>query len=212
MEHRSQNDEELPLIYREMEALIEARWLIVQEKETEALALLIPWLDDARQNGRVRVALEMQVLMALAHAARKQMHEARFLLQSMLAQASAERCQRLFLDEGAPMATLLHTMVSYLREPSLLAFLQTILQAFTLEQEGLQQKPNNVMDTLVEPLSPQELRVLRLLAAGRSNREIADELIVSVNTVRSHVQGIYRKLTVNNRVAASEMARHLHLL
>src|SRR6185437_3768637 len=144
--------------------------------ETEALALLIPWLDDAQQNGRVRAALEMQVLMALAYAARKQMHEARFLLQSVLAQAAAERCQRLFLDEGTPMATLLHTMIPYLREPSLLAYLQTILQAFTLEQDGLQQEPHNVIAPLIEPLSPQEQRVLRLLAAGRSNQEIADEL------------------------------------
>ena len=212
MDYRAQNNEELPLIYREMETLIEARWLLVQEKETEVIALLNPWLDDARQNGRVRAALEMQVLIAQAHAARKQMHEARFLLQSVLAQASAERCQRLFLDEGAPMATLLRMMAPYLREPSLLTYLQTILRAFTSEQEGWQQESRNVVAPLVEPLSPQELRVLRLLAAGRSNREIANELIVSVNTIRSHVQSMYRKLTVNNRVAACDMARHLHLL
>ena len=52
---------------------------------------------------------------------------------------------------------------------------------------------------LVEPLNAQEQRVLRLLAAGRSNPEIARELVVSINTVKAHVQSIYRKLNVNNR-------------
>jgi LuxR family maltose regulon positive regulatory protein len=209
MDSRVRDDEHLPLIYREMEALMEARWLLAREKEAEALTLLAYWLDDAQQNGRVRATLEMQVLMTLAYAARKQMHEARSLLLIVLAQASAEGYLRLFLDEGAAMATLLRTVVSYLREPSLLAYLRKILQAFG--QEGQQEVMKEVA-ALVDPLSPQEQRVLRLLAAGRSNREIAEELVVSVNTVRSQVQSIYRKLDVNNRVAASEMARHLHLL
>ncbi len=63
-----------------------------------------------------------------------------------------------------------------------------------------------------EPLSWQEQRVLRLLSAGRSNQEIARALVVSVNTVKSHVKKIYSKLHVGNRVAASEAARALRLL
>jgi LuxR family transcriptional regulator, maltose regulon positive regulatory protein len=54
--------------------------------------------------------------------------------------------------------------------------------------------------------------VLRLLVAGLSNRAIAEEQIVSINTIRTQVQSIYRKLGVNNRVEACEVARHLHLL
>jgi LuxR family maltose regulon positive regulatory protein len=65
---------------------------------------------------------------------------------------------------------------------------------------------------LAEPLSSQELRVLRLLVPGRSNAEIARELVVSVNTVRTHIQNIYRKLDAHNRVAAVEIARLLHLI
>jgi LuxR family transcriptional regulator, maltose regulon positive regulatory protein len=61
-------------------------------------------------------------------------------------------------------------------------------------------------------LSQQEQKVLRLLAAGNSNAGIARELVVSVNTVRTQVQSIYRKLDVNNRVEASAMARQLELL
>jgi LuxR family maltose regulon positive regulatory protein len=150
------------------------------------------------------------MLMVLAYAARKQVHEARSLLLVVLSQASAEGYLRLFLDEGAALATLLRFLTPYLREPSLLAYLQTMLQAFAQER----QQPSAVLAAtpLVEALSPQEQRVLRLLAAGRSNREIANELVVSVNTVRTQVQSIYRKLDVNNRVAAGATARHLHLL
>ena len=76
--------------------------------------------------------------------------------------------------------------------------------------------PQNISEraqtALSEPLSPQELRVLRLLVAGRSNPEIASALVVSVNTVKTHLQSMYRKLGVTNRVEASAAARNLHLL
>jgi LuxR family maltose regulon positive regulatory protein len=64
----------------------------------------------------------------------------------------------------------------------------------------------------MESLSSQEQRILRLLVAGRSNPEIADALVVSVNTVKTHVQSLYRKLGVHNRVEASSVARRLSLL
>lgn len=65
---------------------------------------------------------------------------------------------------------------------------------------------------LIEPLSPQEERVLRLLAAGLSNPEIAEELIVSRNTVKTQVQSIFRKLDVHSREEAGDVARQFHLL
>ena len=62
---------------------------------------------------------------------------------------------------------------------------------------------------LIEPLTQRELEVLRLLAAGNSNAEIARELVVSVNTIRTQVQSIYRKLNINNRVEASRLVLQL---
>ncbi len=65
---------------------------------------------------------------------------------------------------------------------------------------------------LIEPLTPRELDVLRLLAAGLSNRQIADTLIVAVGTVKSYTSRVYGKLGVQNRVQAIERARQLQLL
>jgi DNA-binding NarL/FixJ family response regulator len=62
-----------------------------------------------------------------------------------------------------------------------------------------------------EPLSERERRVLGLIAAGCSNQEIASALLVSVNTIKTHIKRIYEKLQVNSRVAAVERARELGL-
>ena len=64
----------------------------------------------------------------------------------------------------------------------------------------------------IEALSQQELRVLRLLVAGLSNADIAQELVVSTNTIKTHVKSIYRKLNVKSRDEAREVARELKLL
>ena len=93
-------------------------------------------------------------------------------------------------------------------------YVRILLQAFAQErseQASSSFAPNSSTSTqIIEPLSQQELRVLRLLVG--SNPEIARELIVSINTVKAHVKSIYRKLDVNNRVEASDVARHLKLL
>jgi DNA-binding CsgD family transcriptional regulator len=66
--------------------------------------------------------------------------------------------------------------------------------------------------TFIETLSRRELDVLRLMADGQSNQEIAQILVVALNTVKMHIKHIYRKLNVKNRVQAVAHARHLGLL
>ncbi|MGZ3675888.1 MAG: response regulator transcription factor, partial [Ktedonobacterales bacterium] len=94
------------------------------------------------------------------------------------------------------------------RVPAQRAYLQAILRAFA-DEHGTDDVSVPATDDL---LSPQEQRVLRLLVAGRTNPEIAAELIVSVNTVKAHVKSLYRKLNVRSRVEASATARRLHLV
>jgi LuxR family transcriptional regulator, maltose regulon positive regulatory protein len=207
---RDRQNAELPLLHQEREEELVARWLLAQEKIDESIDMLLRLLKKAREAGRVHSVLEIQVLLAQAHAARKQRHEAREMLRVTLVQAHAEGYIRLFLDEGDGLIALLQALT--LREPPLRAYLQTILHAAISAHREQSLSASPASSVLVTPLSSQEQKVLHLLAAGSSNPEIAQTLVVSVTTVRTQVQSIYRKLGVNNRVAASEMARHLRLL
>lgn len=112
----------------------------------------------------------------------------------------------MFLDAGEQMANVLRSLLPQVHEQPLRAYIRTLLEAFPGQQDM------GAQASLVEPLSPQEMRVLHLLVQHRSNADIADALVVSVNTVRTQVQSIYRKLDVHTRSAASEVARELHLL
>jgi LuxR family transcriptional regulator, maltose regulon positive regulatory protein len=205
----AQLGEDFRLVQQEREALIVSRLLIAQG---EALRLLERWQAEACAQGRTRSELEIQVLTALAHFARKHLPLARQLLREALTLAQAEGYQRLFLDEGEAMATLLRTILLDIREEPLVTYAQDLLRAFPQIQAGQNSSPPAVSTLLIEPLSSQEQRVLRLLAAGRSNPEIAQELIVSVNTAKTQVQSIYRKLNVKSRWEARETARRLKLL
>ena len=79
-----------------------------------------------------------------------------------------------------------------------------------LEHEPAARRPNG--DVLLEPLSERELTVLRFLPTMMSNAEIASEMFVSVNTVKTHLKHIYRKLDVSERRDAVRRGRELRLL
>ena len=193
----------------EQETLLLARWHLAQGRSEAALQLLQDLERVAQETGRRRSAFEAQALLALVYAAHEQQEQARHILLTLLAHTCTEGYLRLFLDEGEAMAVLLRPLVLHLREQPLLASLQGLLRAFPGSGGALATSPATL---LPEPLSAQELRVLRLLVPGRSNAEIARELVVSVNTVRTHMQNIYRKLDAHNRMAAVSVARQLHLL
>ena len=96
----------------------------------------------------------------------------------------------------------------------LVAYARNLLAAF---YQAEAERPVPLAETApgeaqIEPLSERELQVLRLVAAGRSNREIADKLVISVRTVKKHVENIHCKLGVSNRTQAAARARELGLL
>ncbi|HEY3228975.1 MAG TPA: helix-turn-helix transcriptional regulator [Roseiflexaceae bacterium] len=187
-----------------------------------ASRLLDRWLSDAQAGGRRQSILEIQLLMALVQHTVEHAQAAQQLLQAVLVLTHAQGDVRLFLDEGEALAALLAQSAEHKAQNNPVHdYVEQLLAAFEGQRgaRDVRYAGQRVLratlersNALVEPLSPQEQRVLRLLAAGLSNPEIAQELIVSVNTVKTHLQRIYQKLNVTSRREARDAAQHLNLL
>jgi LuxR family transcriptional regulator, maltose regulon positive regulatory protein len=222
---RAQSGDQTPLLEQERDALIVVRMLIAQGDAPASLRALERWHQTAQAQRRLGSQIEILALIALAQAATGDLPQAKQTLAQTLALAQAEGWRRLFLDEGERMVALLRATLPSLSDESLAAFARTLLNAggkLNTEPEAFDsaerqttlpdsQPPTLNAEWLEEPLSPQELRVLRLLAAGLSNPEIAEELVVSVNTIKTQVQSIYRKLNVSSRKEVRAAARRLNL-
>ena len=128
----AQPGDDVPLIQQEREALIVARMLIAQDEAEAALHLLERWQAEAHAQGRTRSELEIMVLTALAHFSQTHLPQARQMLLQALALAQPEGYQRLFLDEGEPMAALLQAVLPEVSEEPLITYVQTLLAAFAI--------------------------------------------------------------------------------
>ncbi len=209
---RAEDAPPISRLQEEREALLLARLRIAQGAGDAALQILADWQAEVHEQGRFGSELEIIILQALAHAAEKRLPQAKERLLQALTLAQPEGYRRLFLDEGEPLAALLRTTLSEMRDAPQAASMRGLLLAFAQGRAGRDAASSSAAAPLIEPLSPQEQRVLRLLSAGRSNPEIASELIVSINTVKTQVQSIYRKLNVSSRREARDAARQLQLL
>jgi LuxR family maltose regulon positive regulatory protein len=189
------------------EQIILARFYIHQGQSAEALALLDPLLDPMRSRSRIDLVINIQILRALALQAAGSEREAIHALSEALAAAEPGGYVRVFLDEGLPLAGLLRQAASRGIAPAYVAALEAGAGG---PEPTLETSPAST--TLLEPLSPRELDVLRLMAAGLSNPEIADELVIAVSTVRSHCKSIYGKLAVHRRWDAVLRAQALELI
>ncbi|MBO0777607.1 MAG: hypothetical protein J2P37_02155 [Ktedonobacteraceae bacterium] len=189
-DQRPERDDLLPLFMLIREDLLVVRRLLAQGEMREALLLLEQCHARAQQHGYAGCMLEAQMLLALVHFRQSNLRMARSILQDVLPQARSQGYRRLFLDEGESMAALLRACGEMQGEQPALA----------------------ASSQVIEPLSVQEQRVLRLFVAGLSKAEIANELVISINTVKTHLQRIYRKLNVTNRAEARDVVRRLHLL
>ncbi|MDQ4045720.1 MAG: LuxR C-terminal-related transcriptional regulator, partial [Chloroflexota bacterium] len=153
----------------------------------------------------VGVQIEALALGALAHGRRGDPVAAMPELEHALRLAEPEGYVRLFVDLGLPMARLLQEARSRGVMPDYVA---TLLAAF--DASVIAHLPAG--SALPEPLSEREREVLRHIAAGLTNREIADALFISAETVKKHTGNIYGKLGVRGRTEAVARARELDLL
>ena len=179
-----------------------ARVLLKTGEHQNASAILEALLQRAQAQGRTRTCMEVMILLALCRRAANDIPAAVDWLCQAVALAAPERFSRVFLDEGEALLDLLPEA-----RPAAAEFVDALLR---IQQAESDTQPSP-LDQLIEPLSAQELRVLALLMAGKTNRGIAEELVISVGTAKWHVHNILQKLDVRNRAQAIVRARELGL-
>jgi LuxR family maltose regulon positive regulatory protein len=203
-------------------ALAASRVMLAQGKPDEAIAGLTQSLTAAEASGRFGAALEMRILRSLALRRQGDIQEAKVDIERALAMAEPEGYVRIFLDEGPPMQMLVSQWLAHTGDGPLHDYAIHLLSHFDAEpQAGAAAQEKNLPtgassvssgQVLVEPLSQRELEVLHLIALGKTNKEIARQLIISPGTVKAHTASIYRKLDVANRTEAVACARQLRIL
>ncbi|HEY7702884.1 MAG TPA: LuxR C-terminal-related transcriptional regulator [Candidatus Limnocylindrales bacterium] len=198
---------------REFEHTTLARLLVAEATEGDADALgaaldLLDRLLAAAEAGHRRGSrLEILVVQALARHAAGDAATAFASLDAAVAIAGPEGYVRVFLDEGPEMKRLLTTAARRSSAPS---YLGELVRATSVTSVTTAAAP--AKQRLVEPLSERELEVLRLLRSDLDGPAIARELVVSLNTLRTHTKNIYAKLGVSSRRTAVRRAEELDLL
>jgi ATP/maltotriose-dependent transcriptional regulator MalT len=195
-----------PAYLAEYDQLTLARLLVAQGDAREALALLDRVLDAAREAGRDGSLVEARLVRALAHHANGEADAAAADLAAALIDGVPAGWCRLFVDEGRPMTELLGH-VARVATDDVRTHAERLLAAARVPTAATASR-----STSDEGLSEREREVLRLLATELSGPEIARQLFVSVNTLRTHSKHIFSKLDVNTRRAAVRRAQELGLL
>jgi LuxR family transcriptional regulator, maltose regulon positive regulatory protein len=207
-EHGLSAEDDLSYL-REFEHITLARALLAQHRAepsappvAAAARLLQRLLQAAEAGERTGSVIEVLVLQARSHHARGDVAAASAALERALTLAEPEGYVRIFVGEGPPMTSLLRSVA---KQRTGWDYVRRLLKAAAGPTRPGSQR-------LVEPLSERELDVLRLLGSDLDGPDIARELTVSLNTLRTHTKSIYAKLGVNSRRAAVRQAAELNLL
>jgi LuxR family maltose regulon positive regulatory protein len=210
-----------PVYLREPEYRVLARVLVAQQNPAQALELMERWRALAIAQGRTASVLRLRVLAALAHEVADDQPAALAALAEALALAAPEGYLRVFLDEGERITSLLRELMvgRRLEQFGVRSVPQEFLARLTgaFDRHGAPVLPPArrgavAVSGMLQPLSTREVEVLALMATGRPNRTIAEELFITVDTVKRHITHVFDKLGVANRTQAVTRARELGLL
>jgi LuxR family maltose regulon positive regulatory protein len=200
-----------PTITRLPEYLLLVRLMLAQDQYDKALALSRDVATIAETSHYATAGIEATILQALALQRKGSDTQALECLERALDMAEPQRYIHPFLSVGKPVVKLLRQAIARSTHSE---HAHRVLAAFATQVHRATTSlgPDGEILPLVDPLTERELQVLRLLAAGLSSTEVAEELIIAVSTVRSYIKTIYRKLDVHSRDEAIGSARELGLL
>jgi LuxR family maltose regulon positive regulatory protein len=184
--------------------LLAAHCMVILGRVNEAVRVLAHLEGVARENDYVGILIQVLVNQAIAWQMLKDTGRALTLLEKALEMTEPEGYMRVYLDEGERMRELLEKA----RQKAIkLAYVTRLLAAYSAQQAAaLAASKASAL------LSQRELELLELIAAGRTNREIAGELFIAIGTVKRHTVNIFTKLNAANRTEAVAKARELGLL
>jgi LuxR family transcriptional regulator, maltose regulon positive regulatory protein len=205
---------------REAWIISQARLLIHDEQGNQAISLLEEAYDQAKNQKRIQSQIMLLVLLTLAHHADGNAQSALQYLEQALILAEPGGYTRIFVDEEESMLTLLTEIYNkYQKHTSSdnqnisLGYIYTILNSFGAKvQSPIWIISQEHEDMLIDKLSEREYMVLGLIAEGLSNQEIAQKLVVTVSTIKTHLNNIYAKLHVHTRLQAVTKAYDLGVL
>ena len=197
---------------RERQEVARARILLTKDQPTAALQRLHPALQRATTGHRWGHVLEIRLLQSLAHQRLQEEPLALAALTEAVRLGEPEGYLRCFVEEGEAMAILLYKLRERQCKVGPTPYLDRVLATFPKPSQPKRMGKQTSDQSLLELLSEREQQVLELLAQGASNQEIAQELVVVVDTIKRHISHILAKLGVQNRVQAVRQARMLGLL
>lgn len=209
--YASQRSQRQTLNVSDLQDTLLARVRLRQRRFPEAQVVLTGMVREAEAAGRGQTVFQAKALQALVWLAEGRSAEALEVFTHICALAAPDGYYQMYLDEGEPMRLLLARFVEQLPEGAVRTYVTQLSGGFgssTLSQQPARLTPS----PLVEPLSPRELEVLCLMAEGQSNQAVAEALVISVGTVKSHINRILGKLAARNRTEAVAHARACGLL
>jgi LuxR family maltose regulon positive regulatory protein len=180
-------------------------WLIAQRELERAAARLERMHRVAASTGSIWFEIEVSILQALVFHAQGDGERAMMVLKHALSLAEPEGFFRMFVDRGFWMPALLYEAAARGIAPE---YTGRLLAALPISENTTPRRHSQI----VEPLSEREMEIVRLMAAGASNPEIAQQLVIATSTVKKHVNHIFGKLSVTSRIQAVARARQLGLL
>jgi LuxR family maltose regulon positive regulatory protein len=180
--------------------LVYARWLLHQDPQ-KLVVFLTDLETEARANGWWESLIEIQLLQACAHQRVQAPDLALAAMHTAVELAEPGGYLRLFVELATDLAPLLRLLA---RKDVENQFIGRVQAAFL--PTGMTTQP------LIDPLSKREMQILKLVAQGHSNPEIAQQLIIATGTVAKHTNNIFTKLAVRNRTEATLRARRLGLI